>query len=305
MLPSQGCCHGVFLLCHAARLAQRRNPVEWVNAARSRSTFMAFALNLDELARDLIRLRLAILSDYVTISESLLNLSFCADRATLMSIAHLLLIASPPSWLEIVIQNGEVSREYIPSKDMDTLFWIGSDLDRFLLDAYAARLASNQTALLKRMGDTAELIVFHALKFSGARPVHVAKISDSYGYDIECQGSTIDRVEVKASSSNTQKRFHISRNEYEKSIYYGDEWRLVQIVFSNSAFITKKINQSHIESIIELRIGTLQKLVPPDTAAFRWTESAVITAPDDAWNLGQLTLEPNFSIDGFHQRVPE
>lgn len=300
MLPSRGACHGVFLLCHAARLGERRSRGDWVMSARSRSTFMANALDLDKVSEKLINLRLAVEDGHITVVDALIDLSYTANRATLIAIARILLLATPPFWLDIVVQEGQVFREYIPTKDMEALRWIDSDLDRFLLDSYGSRLLINQDNFAKRMGDVAELFIFSALEFAGAAPLHVAKLSDSYGYDIECKGGDIDRIEVKSAGGKTQKRFHISRNEYEKSVLYGSEWRLLQLVFSNRAFIVDKLNASHVDCIMELRGGALQELVPPDTDSFRWTESALITAPENVWRVANIALDPNFVTDGFH-----
>ena len=143
------------------------------------------------------------------------------------------------------------------------------------------------------------LFVLAALARAGASPLHVSKLSDSYGYDIECSGVTVNRIEVKAASQTSQSKFHISRNEFEKSLHYGRQWRLLQVVFTNTAFVSDRLDSSHIASVRELRYGVLQELVPVDTQAFKWTESAQITTGSEVWGAPDIELDPDFHIAGF------
>ena len=73
----------------------------------------------------------------------------------------------------------------------------------------------------------------------------------------------------------------------------------MQVVFSNQAFVSDRLDSSHIASVRELRHGVLQDLVPVDTRAFKWTDSAQISTTVEAWGSAALTLDPNFSIPGF------
>ena len=259
---------------------------------------MSRALQLDDTAKGLLRLGLAKMQDRIHLADSLTGLSEQADKPTLLAIARLLFQASPPSWLRFVVRDGEVAREYVPTDYLENLAWIEPELDQMLLDAHGA-VAARDDGFLKAMGDAAELFVLAALARAGASPLHVSKLSDSYGYDIECLGATADRIEVKAASQASQSTFHISRNEFEKSSHYGLEWRLVQVVFSNQAFVSDRLDSSHIASVRELRHGVLQDLVPVDTRAFKWTDSAQISTTVEAWGSAALTLDPNFSIPGF------
>lgn len=302
MFPSRGCCHGVFLLGHAARQKNRHSVDEWVQAARERSTYMSRALQLDEIANGLLKLGLATTQGCVRLGDALSGLTEQADRPTLLAIARLLFQASPPSWLRFVVRNGQVAREYAPTEDIENLAWIEPELDQLLLDAHGAVVVQDE-GFLKAMGDAAELFVLAALQRAGASPLHVARLSDLYGYDIECPGQTVDRIEVKAASQTSQSRIHISRNEFEKSLRYGREWRLVQVVFSSKAFVSDRLDSSHIDSVRELRHGVLQELVPADTEAFKWTTSAQISIAPEAWGTACLALDPSFATAGFTQRV--
>lgn len=302
MFPSRGCCHGVFLLGHAAKQKRRHSVDEWVRAARERSTYMSMALQLNEIANGLLRLDLATIQGEVRLGDALSGLCERADRPTFLAIARLLLQASPPSWLRFVVRDGRVTREYVPTGDFENLDWIEPELDQFLLDAYGAASAQDES-FLRAMGDVAELFVLAALEHAGASPLHVSRLSDSYGYDIECPGNTVDRIEVKAASEASQSRFHISRNEFEKSSRYGSEWRLLQVVFSSKAFVSDRLDSSHIENLRELRPGVLQELVPTDTDAFKWTVSAEIFTTPEVWGAPSLVLDPSFSTAGFLRRA--
>lgn len=298
MIPSRGCCHGVFLLSHAARQKDRHSVDEWVQAARERSTYMSRALQLDEIAKGLLKLGLATTQGRICLGDALRGLSEQADRPTLLAIARLLFHASPPGWLRFVVRNGQVAREYVPTQVIENLTWIEPELDQILLDIYGA-VAVHDEGFLKAMGDAAELFVLAALKRAGASPLHVSRLSDSYGYDIECSGATVDRIEVKAASEESQSKFHITRNEFEKSLHYGTEWRLVQVVFSREAFVSDRLDCSHIQGVRELRHNVLQKLVPADTEAFKWTVSAQVSTRPEVWGSPRFTLDPSFFTTGF------
>lgn len=299
MFPSRGCCHGVFLLSHAARVKERHSVTDWAQAARERSTFMSRALQLDEIARSMLELGLAFVRDRVTLDGALVGLSHCADTQTLRAIARLLLKAAPPSWVWFAVRNGQVTRDYVPASDLENLAWIEPELDQMLLDAFYANVTREDDGFLKAMGEAAELFVLAALQRAGAQPLQVSRLSDSYGYDIECPGTKTDRIEVKAASRASLAQFHISRNEFEKSVRYGGEWRLVQVVFSGKAFVSSCLDASHIEMVRELRHGVLQECVPKDTPFFKWSESAEISPPVDAWVPSRLTVDPDFSAPGF------
>jgi hypothetical protein len=262
---------------------------------------MAGALNLDQIAQDLVRLRLASLSpEGVTVDPTLAELSLQADPATLLAIARVLLSKEPPFWLALAVEDRRVLREYIPQNALEELSWIEPNLDEFLISLnLSSGDSTRENEFNKWIGDAAELFVFAALNKVRAGPIHVAKISDAYGYDIECTGSFTDKIEVKAASQNTQSRFHISRNEFEKSQMYGKGWRLIQIVFTNRAFVDNQLTASHIHAMRQLDAATLAKLVPKDTPCFKWTESALITAPAASWVPTDLVLDEDFVVKGF------
>lgn len=287
------------MLCHAARLRQLRSIPEWVSAARKRSTFMSRALSLEEIASDLISLRLVGFRGSVATADALRGLSEKADSMTLQEIARQVLKANPPAWIRFAMADGFVNRDYIPASDLAVLSWLGEDLEQILIDVYNAAGGAGRDALLKAMGDAAELFIFEALKRVGRSPRHVAKLSDIYGYDIECPGPPFDRIEVKAASRLSSCKFHLTRNEFEKSITYRTEWRLIQVIFSGRAFLDETLNASHVESVRELRKQTLEKIIPGDTSTFRWTDSAEVFPPTDAWTPVEFHVDSQITVPGF------
>lgn len=301
MLPSRGLCHTVFLLNHTLQLRPRVNVDDWVTASRSKATFMAQSADLRRTAEALIGIGLVSVGPTLTPTKRLSALSERADRPTLVAIARLLLSHAPPAWLAIALDQTGVRREYIPSRDLERLSWLGAELDRLLRDAYEFVTAEERVAFRKQFGNAAELLVLAAKTLQGAQPIHVAAFSDVYGYDIECRLPATERIEVKAASENTRHRFHLSRNEYDKSRFFGAEWRLVQVVFSTRAFIAERITAYDIAEVLELDSATLSALIPPDTEAFRWAESAEISAPIEAWRRADLVMDPDFVLDSFRR----
>ena len=282
MLPNQGVCIAVFLLGRSATLKRHRNVGEWIEGARAFSSFMAASLNLQRPAESMVANGLATIKDAVLIANKLVPLLETADRASLFGIARIVMLASPPLWLRVAVGQ-EVKREYIPSWDLAELSWLDPDLDALLLEVASTLNDSEQGELRKQLGDAAELLMLDSLKRAGRDPLHVAAISDAFGYDIEARNLRIDRVEVKASSENTRSRFSLTRNEYEKSLLYGSQWRLVQIVFRNKAFVQKRFDASNVLGAYQLREGALQRVIPSDTESFRWTESADLHFNPEDW----------------------
>lgn len=302
MIPSRGCCHGIFLLCHSARLGNRLTIEDWVESARSRPTFMANALNLEGIANALLELGFASTSSKgINIHSGLSSLSERANHETFLAIARLLIVKAPPFWLSLAVQEKNLHREYIPKEDFDDLEWIEPGLEKFLLGIYENSETGNNDAYLKQLGDAAEVLIFSGLQYIGLKPVHVARFSDAFGYDIEYSNSIGEtmRLEIKAASLKTRGNFYLSRNEFDKSKLYGKEWRLIQITFSNSAFFADEISCVHVESIRELEAGALHEIVPADSENFRWDESAFISPGIEKWKTLQLALNPSFVTSGF------
>jgi Domain of unknown function (DUF3883) len=289
MLPSQGRCIAVFLLARVARLKVRQNIEDWIESARSNSSFMAASVDLQQPAQALISYGLVSIEQGIQVGPALVPFTSTADRVTLFGIARLLLLASPPLWLNLAVDN-QVKREYIPTWDMQELSWLDPDLDALLLEVRMALGDTRQDDLRKELGSAAELIIISALSAAGIDALHVARISDAFGYDIECHSPSIDRIEVKAASENTRGTFHLTRNEFDKSVEYPSQWRLVQVVFMNRAFVQRKLDASNVLGVFQLKTGALSRVIPADSGAFRWTGSAEVHPMPDEWFQASIKL---------------
>jgi len=299
MLPKKGIAHAICLLSHAAVLKPRINSDDWIRSASALSASLSVTSDLRPLAEWLVQVGFAVTEDHVVLVPSLRALSVRADRSTLLAIARLMLRASPPGWLPIAVGASGVVREYIPSRDLEALLWIDPDLDGLLMDVGAGMAVTRDNAFRERMGAAAEALLVAAFKRAGRSPLHVAKLSDAYGYDIEMSGKAFDRVEVKAASLNTRGKFMLTRNEYNKSLAYGSQWRLVQIIFNASAFIAERIHDHHVAAVLQLKEGTVAGLVPSDSPGFMWMESAELTPNHSTWMPLEIELDPCFTTNGF------
>lgn len=290
MLPTHGAASGVFLLANAAKYSNHQDVVAWTSTARSRSSFMAGALNLDGCAAGILRLGLAQVSDTLQLDPALSALSEQADRPTLVAISSLLLGLKPPPWMPLAVRDGVVCREYIPTDDLRDLEWLEPHLDQLLVEVAERLAGSHVEPLREALGRAGELVVLASAVKAGFVALHVADVSDSYGYDIEVHGPSNLRLEVKSTTSTRKGTFHLSRNEFNKCRQYGHEWRLVQVTFDSSVFTDDSISASHILAISELAGRELIELIPPDSAAFRWTESSLIQPPIDLWKPSALQV---------------
>ncbi|WP_280473604.1 protein NO VEIN domain-containing protein [Nocardia asiatica] len=299
MLPIHGAAYSTLLLTHVALLTARRTVDEWVDAARNiHGSQLASQIEMRTYAQHLIDCGLATMDPHIQISPRLIAAARFPDGRAMTHIAQVLLRARPPFWLYLAVNGRRVQRELIPTDDLKALQWLEPRLDQVLVRSAADVNAAVDDKAAKALGDAAELLIIAALEYEGEQPVHVAKLSDAHGYDIEVPGRDIDCIEVKAASLATSGGFHITRNEFETAVYCGSRWRLVQVVFSNAAILADKIGANHIESIRELSHEALQRLIPPDTDTFRWEKSARISVPSNAWQDSEILPDPDFIVPG-------
>lgn len=289
MLPKRGTAHAVLLLCHAARLAGRRDTADWIRAARAHGAFVAAATDLATPAEHLLATGLAKQAETIMLAPPLAGIAGLADGATLRHVARVLLTTDPPAWLRVAVSSEGVGRQYIPTADLRALEWLDPELDDILIDVRRAVSHPHDNEIRKRIGDAAETVVLAALRAANRHPTHVASISDAFGYDIELAGPPRLRIEVKGCSTNSRGTFHLSRNEYDKSRLHGDEWVLTQVVFASSAFVAPRLEPAHIVGIFEVSAREIASAVPSDTTKFAWTDSAVITLPSEAWRPAPYT----------------
>ena len=307
MLPTHGAVTSVFHLANSVRHTRQPNIAAWVSAASSRSSFLAAAIDHGPAAAFLLDAGLVLADTAITPSPRLRAVSRQADRPTLIAIADLLLQTAPPAWLPVAVVGGEVRYEFIPSNDFVGLAWLQPELDQLLINA-ADQAPQHSDAVALGLGRAAELTVLAALNRLRASPVHVAEISDRFGYDIETVRGHARRWEVKGCTTRTAESFHLSRNEFDQCRRYSDEWLLVQVEFKPEAVTAEWLLASHVSAIRELPSRTLLAIPPAESAQFYWETSARIAPPACAWVTSTLTVPNDFrlpSIDKLSQQAAE
>lgn len=293
MLPTHGAVTSVFHLANSLRHTHHRDIKAWVNAAGTRSSFLAAAIDHRTAAEFLVDADLVFVGTAITPSHSLKALSRQADRPTLIAIARLLLEVAPPQWLPIAVDE-QVRYEFIPSADLQGLAWLRPELDQLLEDAARPLERSDSVAL--GIGRAAELTIFAALDQIRASPVHVSEISDRFGYDIETVRGPARRWEVKGCTTRTSNSFHLSRNEFDKCVRHRDEWRLVQVEFAPAALTAEFLTESHIVTIRELHADELMDIAPSEMGTFHWETSARITPLPGTWVQSTLTAPKSLRL---------
>lgn len=302
LLPRHGVVYATVLLAHVARISPRKGVDAWVAAARQHGSYLATATDLSTPARALVAAGLACVGEEGSIGLARPLEALAASRDYQRAMHHAavtLLAAQPPAWLWVAVGSEGVEHAYIPQPDLDALSWLGEDLDEVLAEVRRFLGARRRANLAKEIGDAAEEIVVAALRAAGQEPVHVARISDAYGYDVELPEEPIRFLEVKAAGPQTADRFHLSRNEFDTCVRRGDAWRIVQVVFKASAFVADPITAADVCEIRELSAAAVHDLVPGDTSGFRWETSAVLTPSASLWRPSGLVPDPGFLRPGF------
>lgn len=289
MLPTHGTVSSIALLAASLQHRSYRSIDDWVEATRNRSAFLASAIDHRPAADYLVRHGLVRALPEVTPTPRMRTVPPRNDRPSLVAIASLVLIISPPQWISVAVSHGRVHSEYIPTEDFRALRWLGADLARLLLAAAAAAVRPDD-AIPRGVGRAAELVVLASLEEDGRRPIHVADISANYGYDIEATAPSVRRFEVKGATESTASTFHLTRNEYEKCRDFGDEWTVVQVVFSRNVTSTRRITASEILDIRELPSTEVLRLAPTDSGQFLWEVSARFTPPTGCWRPSLLRV---------------
>ncbi|RWC38439.1 MAG: DUF3883 domain-containing protein [Mesorhizobium sp.] len=297
-LPSRGRCHAAFLLAYSARLRPSGDFNSWVISASGKSTIMAASTDVLGTARLLVDINLASITDVVAINPVLAAFDSKADRHSLLGIARLLLQRCPPAWIGAAIVDGRLAPEFIPDSDLETLSWLGPDLEPLLVEIHHRLTRAAFDERRKMLGNAGELAIMSALRYDRYSPVHVALLSDWYGYDIENRrASATERLEVKACVRATADRVFVSRNEFDKAAKFGSEWRLIQVIFSSSVMVERTVVAAHVEEVRELSSGALQALAPDPSPTFQWTDSAEFRPTPDMWIPSALRVDNTFSLE--------
>lgn len=295
MLPSHGAVTSVFCLANSLRHTSYVDIAAWVRAADSGNSFLAAAIDHLPAAEYLLQRRLVLSEPQIMPSPRLAALSRAADRPTLLAIASLLIELTPPEWLSVAIREGSVREEFIPQGDLQSLEWLRPDLNELLVEGARRSVTRDQSIVALGLGLAAELVVLAALEQRQLSPLHVAEISDRYGYDIETRSGRYRRWEVKGATRATSGSFHLTRNEFDKSMAHSD-WVLVQVVFNSAALFEHAVVASHIERIRLLSPPELMSLSPTDSPHFAWEVSAIFTPPAGAWTVSDLVVPPNLEL---------
>ncbi len=296
-LPSRGRCHATFLLAYSARVRRCVDARAWITAALEKPTPMAASLDLNGTAQLLLDVGLAKVDDVVQIARELARLDQVADLSTLKRIARLLIVRRPPDWLRNSVVEGRVAAEFIPAADLDALSWLGSDLDPIIVAAHRQLYGYKDEDLLKRIGDAGELMIMGALHALKRQPRHVSLVSDRFGYDIELNSQQGRYgLEIKTVVPTTADRVLLSRHEFDVAARMEDRWKIVQIAISSIAVVRGLICAADVTGIRELSSSALMQMAPPDTSAFRWSESAEFLPMDDMWVASDLEVPSGFSF---------
>src|SRR5260370_29852161 len=104
---------------------------------------------------------------------------------------------------------------------------------------------------------------------------------------------------ARGSGRGTCRGFYLSRHEFDTSRRFSESWRLLQVVFADTAFVADILTFEHVSDIRELPASVIRRMVPPDTPEFSWRDAAITTPPADAWIPSMLTLDPEFTRPGF------
>lgn len=261
---------------------------------------MAGALDLERVAATLVDGDLVSVDGSIAARKQMRGLAWRADRRTLLHIARVLLETFPPSWIGNVVSKDGIAWEYIPAVDSDALEWIGEDLLALLTDVATKKLFLRDDEFRQKLGRVGELILAESKRRQGEQVIHVAEISDSFGYDLECYPSSaniLERIEVKTALTHTNETFHITRNEREKARVYGEEWKLVQIVLSAQVAWKETISRNDIVQIRSLTAAAVVELTARDTSNFRWEESATVSPPSPMWTHYPVLLYDNLEFN--------
>ncbi|MGW0944312.1 protein NO VEIN domain-containing protein [Streptomyces sp. NPDC002623] len=303
LLPSHGLAFSTLLLAHAAVRAPRTDVDAWAHAAADHAPHWARSLDLRATARALLLHDLAQPTDTGVQTAEQLHAVALQESGALQAAARVLLTTSPPAWLALAVRSGTVVRDYIPAADLRALAWLEPDLDALLLDAAAQQRWADEEAWRERLGAAAEAAVLSALRRAGRDAVQVSLVSDAYGYDIEVRDPPVGQIEVKGAGPETRGTFHITRHEFETSQRRPDTWRLMQVVFQSSAFSADVLGAGHIAEVLQLTPRALREVVPEDTRAFVWEQSALLTPPATAWRPADLTPSADFSAAGLRRQA--
>jgi hypothetical protein len=284
LLPSEGVCHGCYILAYCAGLDEPPAFHELIARSRRLPCGESFFRDLAGLARAL--LEAGFLVEENGIIRFIPEFPKCrdgADRNTKLQIAKILLARSRPNWLPRSADADRIAVALMPMSAQDALAWMGQDLVHVLRSVL---ISEQRHFSYEAMGRIGEEVILAAERNAGCDVRHVSPISDSYGYDIESvSGIAIRYIEVKCTIEQKLGRFFLSRNEYEQSVRLPTTWVLVQVVLqSDSAWTAEFLDTDSIRAIRYLSGANLAREIVADKIHCRWQESVEFHIPDQMWN---------------------
>ncbi len=285
LLPSEGVCHGCYILAYCAGLDEQPTVSELLERARRLPSGDSFFRDLKELAIALLNAGIVLEEGgRVRFVPEFPDCHHGADRNTKFQIARVLLAYARPDWLPSSGDADLILRGLMPSTAQTALSWMGPDLAHVFQSLLTSEDRGFSSQALGRIGEEAILAAEHA---AGYRVRHVSLISDSYGYDIEsCSGGQMRRIEAKCTIEGRAGRFFLSRNEYEQSRRQGPEWILVQVILrSDIAFRAPTLDANSIRTINWVPGSVISDHVVADRANCRWHESVEFNIPQEIWSV--------------------
>lgn len=296
LLPSEGVCQACCLLVYAAKVDRPPSFAEWVDRARRIPAGQAHSHNLLDIASELMAVGLVREQEGI-IRVNGLPTCHIASRATKVRIAKTLLQRQRPEWLPLSGDAQRIVPNLVPREDLIALQWLGTDLIH-ILDSLLVPPAKDDTAV--QLGWLGEHIVADAERCAGRHVDHVSEISATYGYDlasVSLSDGSVAKIEVKTTVENGAGRFYLSRNEYERSRRYPDEWILVQVVLDGRIIWTQeRLEPSVVIAIRYLPNEVLRREIVMDREWCAWEESVAFNVPLEEWNEYKFSLPPDWRI---------
>lgn len=283
LLPSEGVCHGCYILAYCAGLDQPPSFSELIARARRLSCGESFYRDLRGLTHFLLEAGIAYENEgRIRFIEEFPECRAGADRNTKVQIAKILLRRSRPDWLPTAGDSDRIVDALMPIGAQNALSWLGADLTHVL---HSTLIPQDRHFTSEALGRIGEEVILAAERNAGRRVRHVSPISDSYGYDIESEsaGETLC-IEVKCTIEQRSGGFFLSRNEYEQSSRLGSRWMLVQVVlWSEPAWTAETLDIDSVMSIRFVSDGVISREIVADNHNCRWQESVEFRLPDQTW----------------------
>jgi hypothetical protein len=290
LTPTEGACHGCYILAYCAGLDEPPSLSELLERARRLPSGNSFFQNLPELAAQL--LDLGIMREVTGKIEFIPEFPACrtgADRTTKLQIAKVLLGHSRPSWLPNMEDAGAVVSALLPAPVETALDW----MERDLVHVIGSVISRDGGSLVREaFGQIGEHFVMAAERSAGHDVRHVSPISDTYGYDLEShRAGHLTYIEVKCTVETKAGQFFLSRNEYEVSRALCDSWMLVQVVLRGEIlFRDRVLDVSAIHAVNWLQSQTVSGEIVADRPNCQWREAVEFNIAADLWR--QYDLRP-------------